>query len=101
MLIREGYVPINIKFIDCADYYDAFQEFDENRKTLIIEEIVGKAITNSYHKRLAYLEEMEIVTLNECAKRNNLSHPNLINKTKRQTIEAFTEKGVWKIGITP
>ena len=101
LLIREGYVPINIKFIDRADYYDAFQEFDENRKTLIIEEIVGKAITNSYHKRLAYLEEMEIVTLNECAKRNNLSHPNLINKAKRQTIEAFTEKGVWKIGITP
>ena len=101
MLIREGYVPINIKFIDRADYYDAFQEFDENRKTLIIEEIVGKAITNSYHKRLAYLEEMEIVTLNECAKRNNLSHLNLINKAKRQTIEAFTEKGVWKIGITP
>jgi hypothetical protein len=25
----------------------------------------------------------------------------LINKAKRQTIEAFTEKGVWKIGITP
>ena len=98
LLIREGYVPINIKFIDRADYYDAFQAFDENKKTTIMEEIVGKAITNSYHKRLAYLEGMEIVTLNEFAKINNLSHSNLINKAKRQTIEAFTEKGIWKIG---
>jgi hypothetical protein len=59
----------------------------------------GKAITNSYHKRIAYLEEKEIVTLNEFAKRNKISHPNLINKANRQTIDAFTEKGIWKIGI--
>jgi hypothetical protein len=38
------------------------------------------------------------MTLNEYAKRNKLSHPNLINKAKRQTIEAFMEKGIWKIG---
>lgn len=99
LLIREGYVPINIKFIDRADYYNAFQEYDEKRRTQIMEEIVGKAITNSYHKRLAYLEEMEIVTLNKFAKLNNTSHSNLINKAKRQTIDAFTEKGIWKIGI--
>jgi Fic family protein len=99
LLIREGYVPINIKFIDRSDYYDAFREYDENRKSAIMEEIIGKAITNSYHKRLAYLEELEIVTLNTFAKRNNISHSNLINKAKRQTIEAFSEKGIWKIGI--
>ena len=99
LLIREGYVPINIKYIDRSDYYDAFREYDENRKSAIMEEIIGKAITNSYHKRLAYLEELEIVTLNTFAKRNNISHSNLINKAKRQTIEAFSEKGIWKIGI--
>ena len=100
LLIREGYVPINIKFIDRSQYYDAFKEFDERNTSSIMEEIVGKAVTNSYHKRLAYLEESEIVTLNEYAKRNKISHSNLINKAKRQTIEAFLEKGVWKIGIT-
>ena len=99
LLIREGYVPINIKFIDRAQYYDAFKEFDTKLNSSIMEEIVGKAITNSYHKRLAYLEESEIVTLNEYAKMNNISHSNLINKAKRQTIEAFLEKGIWKIGI--
>ncbi len=100
LLIREGFVPINIKVIDRALYYDAFKEFDGKGKTGIMEEIVGKAITNSYHKRLAYLEEKEIVALAEYAKRQKISHSNLINKAQRQTIEAFLEKGVWKIGIT-
>lgn len=99
LLIREGFVPINIKFIDRKKYYEAFQEFDSKGATKIMEEIVGKALTNSYHKRLAYLEGAEIISLAEFAKRNKMSHSNLINKANRQAIEAFLEKGVWKIGI--
>ncbi|VAX37766.1 hypothetical protein MNBD_UNCLBAC01-1484 [hydrothermal vent metagenome] len=99
LLIREGFVPINIKFIDRKLYYDAFEEFDRKEKTSIMEEIVGKALTNSYHKRLACLEGKEVVTLREYAKRNKTSHSNLINKAHRQTIEAFLEKDVWKIGV--
>ena len=99
LFIREGYVPINIKFIDRALYYEAFQEFDKSTKTTIMEEIVGKALTNSYYKRLAYLEEKRIIKLSEYAKDSGTSHSNLINKAKRQTIEAFMEKGVWKIGV--
>ena len=98
LLIREGFVPINIKFIDRKKYYDAFKEFDEKDATGIMEGIVGKALTNSYHKRLAYLEGKKIVILSDYAKSNKLSHSNLINKATRQTIEAFLEKGVWKIG---
>ena len=98
LLLREGFVPINIKFIDRKKYYEAFKEFDEKGATNIMEEIVGKALTNSYHKRLAYLEGKKIVTLREYGKLNKLSHSNLINKANRQTIEAFLEKGVWKIG---
>ncbi|MFC1797803.1 hypothetical protein ACFLY2_01135 [Patescibacteria group bacterium] len=49
-------MPINIKFIDRQLYYDAFKEFDSKGKTKKMEEIIYKAITNSYHKRLAYLE---------------------------------------------
>ena len=64
-----------------------------------MEEMVSKALTNSYHKRLAYLEGKKIITLNDFAKANKLSHSNLINKAGRQTIEAFLEKNVWKIGI--
>jgi len=97
LLIREGFVPINIKFIDRKKYYNAFKEFDEKGATTIMEEIVGKALTNSYHKRLAYLEGKKIITLSDYAKINKISHSNLINKANRQTIEAFLEKGTWKI----
>ena len=62
-----------------------------------METIVAKALTNSYHKRLAYLENKVIINLSDYAKKYKLSHSNLINKAKRQTIEAFLEKGVWKI----
>ncbi|MDP2838343.1 MAG: Fic family protein [Candidatus Moranbacteria bacterium] len=98
LLIREGYVPINIKFIDRGKYYDAFKEFDAKGAVGIMEEIVARSLTNSYHKRLAYLEGKTIMTLAEYAKENKLSHSNLINKAMRQTIGAFLEKGVWKIG---
>lgn len=97
LLIREGYVPINIKFIDRAKYYEAFKEFDKKDQTKIMEEIIGRALTNSYHKRLAYLEEKKIITLSEFSKKQKISHSNLLNKANRQTIEAFLEKGIWKI----
>ena len=99
LLIREGFVPINIKFIDRKKYYEAFNEFDAKGATTIMEEIVGKALTNSYHKRLAYLEGAHIMALAEYGKIKKISHSNLINKATRQTIEAFLEKGVWKIGV--
>lgn len=101
LLIRAGYVPVNIKYIDRALYYEAFAEFDKNGETATMEEIVGKALTNSYHKRLAYMEGAHIMTLADYAKKYKLSHSNLINKAHRQTIEAFFEKGVWKIGDKP
>ena len=99
LLLREGFVPINIKFIDRIKYYEAFKEFDLKGETKIMEEIVAKALTNSYHKRLAYLEGKKIITLREYAMINKISHSNLINKANRQTIEAFLDKGIWKIGI--
>lgn len=99
LLIREGFVPMNIKFIDRSMYYDAFVEFETKGTTTIMEKIVGRALTNSYHKRLAYLESKSIISLREFATRNKLSHSSVINKANRQTIEAFLEKGIWKIGV--
>ena len=98
-LIREGYVPINIAFVNRARYYDAFKEFEDFGKTAVMEEIIGRALSASYHKRLAYLEGKRIITLAQYAKEAKQSHPNLINKAHRQTIPAFTEKGEWKIGV--
>lgn len=99
LLLRGGYVAINIKFIDRKMYYDAFNEFQTSGGTKLMETIVAKALTNSYHKRLAYLEGKTIMDLSDYAKKYKLSHANVINKAKRQTIEAFIERGVWKIGV--
>lgn len=98
-LIRNNYVPINIKFTNRKEYYNAFQEFDQNGATHIMEEIVGKALSQSFHKRLAYLEDKKIMSLADYAKQQKISHSNLLNKANRQTIEAFLERGVWKIGV--
>ena len=96
-LIREGYVPINIAFADRARYYEAFKEYEEKKTSKIMEEIIGRALTNSYHKRLAYMEGQKVVLLREYAKTSKQSYSNLLNKADRQTIPAFREKGVWKI----
>lgn len=97
VLIREGYVPINIKFIDRDKYYDALREFDTKQATKRMEKIVELALKNSYHKRITYLEGGEIIRLVDYAKKYRVSHSNLINKAHRQTIPAFLERGVWKI----
>lgn len=99
LLIREGFVPINIKFIDRGKYYQAFKDFDEKDKTDIMEEIVGRSLINSYYKRLAYLENKKIIKLAQYAKDQKISHSSLLNKANRQTIEAFLEKNIWKIGV--
>jgi len=98
LLIREKYVPINIKFINRKEYYNAFEEFDNSGKTSIMEGIVATALCQSYHKRLAYMESKDIMPLSDYAKKMKVSHSNLLNKANRQTIEAFLERGIWKIG---
>lgn len=99
LLLRANHVPINIKFIDRSLYYDAFAEYDRKGETKIMENIIGQALCSSYHKRLAYLEKQNILPLKDYAKQSGQSHSNLINKAKRQSIPAFWEKGIWKIGI--
>ncbi len=98
LLLRDGYVPINIKFADRATYYQAFKEFDREGKTKIMEDIIALALSNSFHKRLAYLKGQQIIKLADFAKQTKQSYTNLLNKAKRQTIPAFMEKGGWKIG---
>ena len=40
-----------------------------------------------------------IIHLTDYAKQEKLSHSNLLNKANRQTIEAFGDRGKWKIGV--
>jgi Fic family protein len=99
MLMIDGYVPINIRFADRQLYYSAFREYNISKDISIMQDIVASALINSYYKRITYLQGKSIVKLSEYAEKNKLSYPNLINKAKRQTIPAFRERGVWKIGV--
>jgi Fic family protein len=99
LLMRDGYVPINIQFGDRSEYYSAFNEFHNKKSIKKMEEVVGRSLTNSYHKRLAYLENKSILPLREYVRQTKSTHSNVLNKAKRQTIEAFTEHGKWWIGV--
>jgi hypothetical protein len=43
-------------------------------------------------KRLAYLENIKIVELQEYVSSSGISNSNSLNKAKRQTIEAFLDR---------
>ncbi len=99
LLLREGFVPMVILYATREKYYQAFAAFDANGSTAHMEDIVGLALQESYHKRLAYLEGKRIVALSAYGKMEKISLSDLLNKAQRQTIEAFREKGTWKIGV--
>ena len=63
-----------------------------------MEKIITLALMESLHKRIAYLQGDKISTLADYAKENKKSVNALLNAARRQTIPAFREKGVWKIG---
>lgn len=99
-LLRHGFPPVIIRDKEKANYYLAFRNFDMKRNTKIMDRILYLAITEAFHKRLAYLRSDTIVRLTDFAKRQKKkSNSSIINAAKRQTIPAFREKGIWRIGI--
>ena len=63
-----------------------------------MEGILSLALIEALHKRLSYLRGEAIIKLSDHIRQNGLSAPALTNAARRQTIPAFREKGVWKIG---
>ena len=97
--LRElGFPRVIIRDKEKRVYYQAFREYGEKKKTKIMEKIFVSVLLESFHKRIAYLKSEVIVTLSEYIKKHNLSAPAITNAARRQTIPAFREKGVWKIG---
>jgi Fic family protein len=94
-----GYPNIIIRDKEKSVYYKTFPNFRDTKSTKPMERILYLALAESLHKRIAYLEGKEIITLAEHAKRISKSLAGLINAGRRQTIPAFREKGVWKIGV--
>ncbi len=98
-LLKAGCPPIIIRDKEKADYYKAFKTYRENGNTKEMGRVLYLALLESFHKRLTYLKGQRIIRLTEYAEKNNLSKHSLLNKAGRQTIPAFREKGVWKIGV--
>jgi Fic family protein len=94
-----GYPNIIIRDKEKHLYYKTFSHFRDEKSTKQMERVIYLAISEGLHKRIAYLEGREIVSLAEYAKKNALSLAGLINAGRRQTIPAFREKGVWKMGL--
>src|SRR3989338_3208670 len=97
-LLRLRFPMIIIRNKEKQEYYRAFREYRHAKRTNIMERIIALALLESLHKRIAYLKWKTIVTLSDYARARTKSAPALFNAAKRQTIPAFREKGVWKIG---
>ena len=98
-LLRLGLPPLVVRNSDKhALYYPSFGEYEYGNDTRTMERILALALMEALHKRLAYLRGDEIVRLSEYVKRNGLSASGVTNAARRQTVPAFREKGVWKIG---
>ena len=98
-LSRLGFPGIIIRNKEKKEYYRAFGEYRRGvRDTRIMERVIGLALMEALHKRIAYLEGRSIVPLAHFAKKRKKSISAILNAARRQTIPAFREKGIWKIG---
>ncbi len=93
-----GYPNIIIRDKEKQLYYKTFTHFRDGKSTKQMEHVIYLALSEGLHKRITYLEGQAIVPLAEYAKNHAVSLAGMINMGKRQTIPAFREKGVWKIG---
>jgi len=100
-LLQTGFPPIIIRDKEKRAYYASFKEYRENnkKKCVMIGKVLLLSLSESLHKRIAYLRGEKIIRLSEYAKIINEKSSIILNKAKRQTIPAFREKGVWKVGI--
>lgn len=99
-LIQAGLPPLIIRSRGKEkNYYSAFPEYIDDRKTKRMSKLLALNLAESLHKRIAYMKGLEVLRLSEHAKDSEQTTQTLLNAARRQTIPAFREKNVWKIGI--
>ena len=100
-LLQFGLPRVIIRNSEKERYYQAFRDYNDGKKTKTMEGILSLALMEALHKRLSYLKGQVITRLSDYIKQNGLSGPAVTNAARRQSIPAFREKGVWKIGREP
>ena len=98
-LMKLGFPQIIIRDKEKKTYYKSFGEYSDSKNPKTMEKVITLALLESLHKRIAYLKGETIITLVEFARQSKKSLATLSNAASRQTISAFREKGVWKIGV--
>lgn len=102
-LLELGYPPIIIRDKEKREYYRGFKQYqagdETERAQKQMQNVFAKALLESMHKRIAYLRGKKIILLSKYAEKTGENKSGLLNKAKRQTIAAFRERGVWKIGV--
>ncbi len=94
---RLGFPNIIIRDREKKNYYAAFNEYRDGKNAMAMEKVLTLALTESLHKRIAYLRGEPIIALADYIRANKLSASTVTNAARRQKIPAFREKGVWKI----
>jgi len=97
-LMRSGFPCIIIRDKEKRIYYASFSEYRDSKKAKTMEKIITLALMESLHKRITYLRGEMITPLADFAKTRKKSINTLLNAARRQTMPAFREKGIWKIG---
>jgi Fic family protein len=97
-LLQHSFPRIIIRNKEKDVYYQSFKDHRERKSAKTMEKIIALALMESLHKRVAYLKGEVIISLSDYIKKNKLSAPAITNAARRQTIPAFREKGIWKIG---
>lgn len=98
-LYRLGFPGIIIRDKEKQIYYNSFKEYRDDKKINIMERVVTLALLEALHKGTTYLKGSKIIEATEYAAKIGKPAPVILNAAKRQTIPAFREKGIWKIGI--
>ena len=97
-LMRLGFPTIIIRDKEKRIYYQSFNEYRDSKKIHTMEKIVTLALMESLHKRTAHLRGDTILPVADFVKANKQSIHRFLNAARRQTIPAFREKGIWKMG---
>ena len=97
-LLQYGFPRVIIRNKEKDAYYQAFKDYKEKKNTKLMEKILALALMEALHKRVTYIKGETIIALSDYIGRHKYSASAITNAARRQTIPAFRERGIWKIG---
>jgi Fic family protein len=100
-LYRLGFPPVIVRNKGKLEYYAMLRRYDADGTIKSFEDHLVALMLESLHRRITYLAGQTVRTVADEARRRGLRVSSLLNQAGRQTIPAFRERGVWKIGVEP